>query len=734
MGDILQPFEKAIRLERYHQRRGKHVERVSPKDSFEAKFTAAETRVREAYQACYRAGSVVMGSGGEIPTNTYLDDLEDAVEKRKELKSTRVKVVQEESEYQQRLEQEQADGLLEHLAILGPLVCKRVITKWFATQQPPPALAEDQVGNEGQPTYMGLEFTLVTADAPQPPAASLPIMNNIPATDQGHLPDMSTNDPQRPTEIKTMSLTKTSIEFDQVYQGGNASRQYVIGEYDKSWYILECKRHKKQFRTANPIQGAWKHLRSRKHYSDSHGVTYHMAVVELGTKVLNCDNDKAKLNNKRAIIHKSRKTNNPQNMDGTLSARASQSSTTMNTHRSHVSDIWPGLGDVYKTLWRSNRHRQYYAVLVLPLDTNLNFSHLVPDWDTSLKHTQLLSCLPPCYVQLENGRLEFTEDHKRGGSKECQRKYPVVFFHKTRFPHECNLGWVSVSDMEPYDPCDSSINHRHKQQVGAFKSNYGNAENARIEEANGDDVVERTAGTSYDRPPTLHQSSLEAEQSDYSRDSSALLYDGDIEFERNLTERTRENSSRVKEEVLQPGPMDTSGVPIRDEEVGATEQPAIPNQEEQDSQASDLGHVQEESDHHMGVKSHPDTVNNDTMTTPEGQLTQEEYHAILNGMSPRSSTTPFCNPMRSQAEIAHMSVDTQAGFSSTEVPISYHFVSNAVLKHNETSMHDVPQSPKRRSTESTQPLQADEQIFNCRRTWNTSTHDSKRRWHNVDSD
>ncbi|XEV03527.1 hypothetical protein FSHL1_008814 [Fusarium sambucinum] len=150
-------------------------------------------------------------------------------------------------------------------------------------------------------------------------------MNNIPATDQGHLPDMSTNDPQRPTEIKTMvheevqetrpnpgssritrmahggiqkSLTKTSIEFDQVYQGGNASRQYVIGEYDKSWYILECKRHKKQFRTANPIQGAWKHLRSRKHYSDSHGVTYHMAVVELGTKVLNCDNDKAKLNNK----------------------------------------------------------------------------------------------------------------------------------------------------------------------------------------------------------------------------------------------------------------------------------------------------------------------------------------------------------------------------------------------------------------------------------------------------
>ncbi|XEV03526.1 hypothetical protein FSHL1_008813 [Fusarium sambucinum] len=166
MGDILQPFEKAIRLERYHQRRGKHVERVSPKDSFEAKFTAAETRVREAYQACYRAGSVVMGSGGEIPTNTYLDDLEDAVEKRKELKSTRVKVVQEESEYQQRLEQEQADGLLEHLAILGPLVCKRVITKWFATQQPPPALAEDQVGNEGQPTYMGLEFTLVTADAP----------------------------------------------------------------------------------------------------------------------------------------------------------------------------------------------------------------------------------------------------------------------------------------------------------------------------------------------------------------------------------------------------------------------------------------------------------------------------------------------------------------------------------------------------------------------------------------
>ncbi|CEI61303.1 hypothetical protein FVEN_g5977 [Fusarium venenatum] len=707
MDDSLQPSGKAILLEQYHQHRGKHVERVSPKDAFDVQLSDAQTRHHKASLLYGRESTVVMGSGGNVATNPNYNDCRLAWKRIEELEGIKATMEQEESEYQHRLEQEQADGLLEHLDILGIPLCSKVFTQWLAAQRAPPTPTKDQVGDEDQSTYMDLEFSPIRADAQQPPAAALPVMKNPPVTEQGYHPDMSTSDPQRPTEITTTvqdeaqetrpnpgpsritrmahggiqkSLAKTSIEFEQVYQGGNAPRKYVISKFNDRWYIFECKKHKKQFRTANPIQGAWKHLRSRKHYSDSYGVNYHMAVVELGTEVLHCDDDKAKLNNKRAIIYKARKTNNPQNMDDILPTRASQSSSTMTTHRSHVSDIWPQLGEVYKTFWKSEQ--KFYAVLILPLDMNLNFSHLVSDWDTSLKHTPLRPRLPSCYVQSEDGRLEFTEDHKPGGSKETKRKYPVVYFHKTRFPSECDLDWIYVSNLEPYDPSDDSIEHRHRQLVNEYLSNYGNAENAGIEGAN--DVAEPTAGslgpeTFHVCLPTPHHSSPAAEQSDFSRDNSPLNYDDDIEFERSLTARTRENSSRVKEEVVQPSPMDMSGVPIRNKEVGASEEPAMLSQEEQNDQASDIRPDLEQHGSYMDVDSYAESVNDDSMTTPEERRTHECYRDILNDMPPQSSTTPLRDPLRPQAEVANMSVDTQGGISSTEVPISYEVVANPVL-------------------------------------------------------
>ncbi|KAL3601057.1 hypothetical protein FPOAC2_05311 [Fusarium poae] len=271
------------------------------------------------------------------------------------------------------------------------------------------------------------------------------------------------------------------------------------------------------------------------------------------------------------------------------------------------------------------------------------------------------------------------------------RKYPVVFFHKARFPHECELGWVSVSDLEPYDPCDNSIDHRHKQQVNAFLSNYENVENTGIQGTNGNNVAEPE--TFHDCLPSLHHSSPAAEESDFSRDSSLLLYDNDIEYEKSLAARTRENSSRVKEEVVQLSPMDMSGGPIRNRDVRASEHSAMPDQEEQDSQAFDPRPVYVQDDYLMDVDSHGDTVNDDTMTTLEKQLTLKEYRAIVNGMSPQSSTTPLRDPVRPQAEFANMSVDAQAGLSSAGVLISHDAVANPVLLHTETSMHDVPHSP-----------------------------------------
>ncbi|KAL3601058.1 hypothetical protein FPOAC2_05312 [Fusarium poae] len=408
MGDALRASEKAIQLQQYHQRCGKHVERVSPKDALDAKLSEAQSRVHKASQLFGRESTVAVGSGGGSFTNPYLKELRSAMDDMDKLESMRATIEQEESKYQQRLEQqleqEQANELCEHFNILGFSLCNRVFTEWLATRQVLPTPREDRVGDEDQSTRMDLVFTPISDGAQQPPAAVLSIMNNTSVTDHVHHTDMSTNDPQRSTEITTTvedeaqeirsqsgparatrmargeivakSLTKTTIDFDQVYQGGNPSHPYVIGEFKDRWYILECKKHNKQFRTDNPVQGAWKHLRSKRHYSDSYGVTYHMTVVELGTEVLNCNKGLSELNNEGTIIHKAKKTKNSQRI---LPARASQSSSTMNTHESHVSDIWPQLGEVYKTFWRSDRPRKFYAVLILPSDMNLNFSHLIPD-------------------------------------------------------------------------------------------------------------------------------------------------------------------------------------------------------------------------------------------------------------------------------------------------------------------------------------------------------------------
>ena len=87
---------------------------------------------------------------------------------------------------------------------------------------------------------------------------------------------------------------KKTVDYDAVYDGDH---RHTIVEYPKGsneWYILCCDEHSVHF-GANPLQGASKHLNGKKHGYQRKD--FDLAVQMLGVLVLNCDAEKAKLNN-----------------------------------------------------------------------------------------------------------------------------------------------------------------------------------------------------------------------------------------------------------------------------------------------------------------------------------------------------------------------------------------------------------------------------------------------------
>ncbi|KAF5573959.1 hypothetical protein FPCIR_13787 [Fusarium pseudocircinatum] len=389
---------------------------------------------------------------------------------------------QKEQEHQTKLWEQQIDSVNEHLDLFGPELGKWLCKNWCdrvgqplssttATAQSdnvPDAIDTHQ--SEGTPASCLAPVqdplaqpTSTNDSVPSPPNAdnaSKPttrpnelhrIEQNTSSTPQKRPADTTQPNLARPTKRVRSDITQgpltgdRTIEFDQVYQNGQAEPKYVIIKHNRFWYILECKKHRLHFNN-HPIRGALKHLRGKKHNQAS--VNYEEAIRALGTRVLHCTEDNVAENNEVARRLSYSEMGRPVN---SLSPSVPHSLPTRSNQ--NLTEIDPKPGEVYTTFWTETK--QFFAILVLPWR---NIGQLGKDLSLTVKDTVLIRRVPSCYRYNHVDELyEWTPDYRFDGQQYSKRKYPIMYFDAPVFPGKCRVDWVAAREFQLYDPQVTTI-------------------------------------------------------------------------------------------------------------------------------------------------------------------------------------------------------------------------------------------------------------------------------------
>ncbi|KAF5531176.1 hypothetical protein FNAPI_13356 [Fusarium napiforme] len=235
-----------------------------------------------------------------------------------------------------------------------------------------------------------------------------------------------------------------SIDYDDVYQDGNAETKYIIAPHKGYW-------------TNNPIKGARKHLTSEAH---GHMRPNHDQTVNiLGTRVRDCTKAQAVRNNEVTQRRSYEDVARPPSVLPTENTSSSREHP-----RTRSTQVIPGLdpkpGDIFTTFW-PNRKR-FYAVLVLPWGSFRQFG-----WEMTLKSCSNIldkdDDIPSCYnYDRDTETVEWTEDYKPGGQCYHKRQYPVLYFDAADVPGNCCVGWVGVDEFRYHDPHDAEIPFKDK--------------------------------------------------------------------------------------------------------------------------------------------------------------------------------------------------------------------------------------------------------------------------------
>ncbi|RSL55623.1 hypothetical protein CEP53_007049 [Fusarium sp. AF-6] len=250
-----------------------------------------------------------------------------------------------------------------------------------------------------------------------------------------------------------------TIEFDQVFQDGNAPTKYKIARYHGAWYILECRKHYKHFRK-NPIIGAAKHLDSADH--EHMGRDHEQAIRKLGTRVLGCNEKLAAKNN--AVADRSFAEDVEKPGGGKRSRRRASKSCFKIPQPRNIDRIMSLInpGDVCVTHWQD--HKGLYPIYILPVGVSerLGFRK------SAILETDLIKQLPACYeFNPDTDKIpRWAPGYEYGGEKVHKRLYPVMFFKSWRFPQGNEISFVPASHMRPYDKNDLRI--RYRDQVEYF--------------------------------------------------------------------------------------------------------------------------------------------------------------------------------------------------------------------------------------------------------------------------
>lgn len=277
--------------------------------------------------------------------------------------------------------------------------------------------------------------------------------------------------------------TKT-IEFDEVFQGGQARYKHRILEHPEDsgdWYILRCDDHDVHFGFRAAFSAA-RHL----HHRD-HGLPYQGgadAIRELGIRVLSCDATKAKQNNdaftsalkKGYQVYKGIHSEDLHNSQPPPPARrglrgrrerdcssedeeqvAQQVQRTLKPFDGITN---PVAGNLYLGYWRSRNPSSpscWHAVVVLPLG---DFEAM--GLSGSIFETRLIKGhIPFCYDSVKSTRtiLGWAEGFKDGGPDVTKRKFPVMYFEDDQttatdggllVPSPDSLAWLQAGWLRPF--------------------------------------------------------------------------------------------------------------------------------------------------------------------------------------------------------------------------------------------------------------------------------------------
>ncbi|CAG1980234.1 unnamed protein product [Fusarium graminearum] len=389
---------------------------------------------------------------------------------------------QKERDYQQKIWDQQKALALEFHGLFGPELHRELCKNWCDCRGLPSSTPSTQsnttsgaVDIEQPRDKTTSRFTPIPEErtsASEPPENNtINSMPSPPSTENAPEPsthpsetdrtehDTSAAPRKRPANPPAARSTKRSrpnvtegpltgdrtIEYEQVYQNGKAEPKYVIAEYNGFWYILECKEHRLHFNN-DPIRGAAKHLRGKKHNRVS--VNYEEAIRELGTRVLGCGKKEAADNNivarRPCYSQMGRTVNSLSPAPGrSIPTRSNQSPT----------GIDPKPGEVYTTFWSETK--EFYAILVLPWR---NTGQLGKDLTLTVKDTGLFKEIPFCYQYNQaDGLAEWAPEYLPDGQHYSKRKYPIMYFDASVFPGECRVNWVAAREFAHYNPKVATI-------------------------------------------------------------------------------------------------------------------------------------------------------------------------------------------------------------------------------------------------------------------------------------
>ncbi|KAH6872057.1 hypothetical protein B0T10DRAFT_499866, partial [Thelonectria olida] len=185
--------------------------------------------------------------------------------------------------------------------------------------------------------------------------------------------------------------TESTIEFDEVFQDGNAAIKHTIVQFRDEWYILLCETHGLNFKD-HPIMSAAKHLNGRAH--GKLPKDHEMAIKRLGVCVLNCSAKLAEENNRVCLVAY-RTGYDPSKLRTRTKNKTSESIHNGRRPRKKFDGIVdPTPGGIYLGYW--SKSREWHAVLVLPgvateQPIDIGFSGTIRDLG-------LIKQLPPCYT------------------------------------------------------------------------------------------------------------------------------------------------------------------------------------------------------------------------------------------------------------------------------------------------------------------------------------------------